>query len=200
MTRSEWDDDAPVYPLVCLHTGPDPALWFAGQVEALGAVAVRCRALTAADPRSVDAWADDAASAVAALGHERVHLVSTGATAYGAIALAARRPALVAGLVLGDPEVDPEVDPEAPGYGELLARVTAPSLVIASLPDERVDIAQPQSIAGGIDNGVFVVLDGATIPAHRERAASFNEWVTAFTLIAEGLDAMASQGQETAHA
>lgn len=196
MIRDEWDDDTRAYPLVCLHTGPDPALWFAGQVEALDAIAVRSRALDATDPASVEAWADDTASVLAALGHERVHLVSTGAAAFGAIALAARRPALVAGLILGDPEVDPE----APGYGDLLAQVRAPSLVIASVPDERVDIAQPQSIAGGIGNGVFVVIDGAMIPAHRERAASFNEWVTAFTLIAEGLDAVASQGQETAHA
>ncbi|NUP25364.1 MAG: alpha/beta hydrolase, partial [Nocardia sp.] len=75
-----------------------------------------------------------------------------------------------------------------------------PSLVIASVPDGHADIATAQSIAGGIDNGVFVVIDGGTIPAHRERAASFNEWVTAFTIIAEGLDAMASQRQEKANA
>jgi pimeloyl-ACP methyl ester carboxylesterase len=196
MTGNEWDDDTPMHALVCLHAGPDPARWFADQVETLGAIAHRSRALDAADPEHVDAWADEVASAVTALGHDRVHLLATGATAYGAIALAGRYPALVTSLVLGDPEVDPD----APGYGELLAQVVAPTLVIASVPDERVDIAHAQRIAGGIDNGVFVVLDGAAIPAHRERAASFNEWVTAFTVIAEGLDAMASPQQEKTNA
>ncbi|MGW6331545.1 alpha/beta fold hydrolase [Nocardia rhamnosiphila] len=196
MTGNEWDEDTPAHALVCLHAGPDPARWFADQVETLGAIAHRSRALDAADAEHVDAWADEVVSAVTALGHDRVHLLATGATAYGAIALAARHPALVTSLVLGDPEVDPA----APGYAELLARVAAPTLVIASVPDERADIAHAQSIAGGIDNGVFVVIDGGTIPAHRERAASFNEWLTAFTVIAEGLDAMASQQQEKTHA
>lgn len=196
MTGNEWDDDTPAHTLVCLHAGPDPARWFADQVETLGAIAHRSAAPPPADPESVDAWADEAAAGVTALGHDRVHLLATGATAYGAIALAARHPALVTSLVLGDPEVDPD----APGYGELLARVAAPTLVIASVPDERMDMAHAQSIAGGIDNGVFVVIDGGTIPAHRERAASFNEWLTAFTVIAEGLDSMASQQQEKTHA
>ncbi|WP_327150999.1 alpha/beta fold hydrolase [Nocardia sp. NBC_01329] len=196
MTGDEWDDDTPAHALVCLHAGPDPARWFADQVAALGAIAHRCRPLDPADPECVDAWVNEVASAVTALGHGRVHLLATGTTAFGALALAARRPALVTGLVLGDPRVDPA----APGYDELLAQVAAPSLVIASVPDERVDIAQAQSIAGGIDNGVFVVIDGGTVPAHRERAASFNEWVTAFTIIAEGLDAMASQRQEKTNA
>ncbi|WP_410872950.1 alpha/beta fold hydrolase [Nocardia sp. A7] len=196
MTADEWDDDTPTHALVCLHAGPEPARWFADQVAALGAIAHLCRALDPADPESVDAWVNEVASAVTALGHDRVHLLATGATAYGAIAFAACRPALVTSLVLGDPEVEPDI----PGYGELLARVTAPSLVIASVPDEHTDIARAQSIAGGIDNGVFVVIDGATIPAHRERAGSFNEWVTAFTIIAEGLDAMASERQEKANA
>ncbi|MFI2332240.1 alpha/beta fold hydrolase [Nocardia rhamnosiphila] len=196
MTGNEWDDETPAHALVCLHAGPDPARWFADQVETLGAIARRSAAPPPADPEHVDAWAHEVAAGVTALGHDRVHLLATGATAYGAIALAARYPALVTSLVLGDPEVDPD----APGYGELLAQVAAPTLVIASVPDERVDIAHAQSIAGGIDNGVFVVIDGGTIPAHRERAASFNEWLTAFTVIAEGLDAMASQQQEKTHA
>ncbi|MBC7301417.1 MAG: alpha/beta hydrolase [Nocardia sp.] len=196
MTADEWDDDTPAHALVCLHAGPEPARWFADQVAALGAIAHRCRALDPADQESVDAWVNEVAAAVTALGHDRVHVLATGATAYGAIAFAACHPALVTSLVLGDPEVEPDL----PGYGEFLARVIAPSLVIASVPDEHTDIARAQSIAGGIDNGVFVVIDGATIPAHRERADSFNEWVTAFTIIAEGLDAMASQRQEKANA
>lgn len=196
MTADEWDDDTPAHALVCLHAGPEPGRWFADQVAALGAIAHRCRALDPADQESVDAWVNEVAAAVTALGHDRVHVLATGATAYGAIAFAACHPALVTSLVLGDPEVEPDL----PGYGEFLARVSAPSLVIASVPDEHTDIARAQSIAGGIDNGVFVVIDGATIPAHRERADSFNEWVTAFTIIAEGLDAMASQRQEKANA
>lgn len=196
MTADEWDDDTPAHALVCLHAGPEPARWFADQVAALGAIAHRCRALDPVDQESVDAWVNEVAAAVTALGHDRVHVLATGATAYGAIAFAACHPALVTSLVLGDPEVEPDL----PGYGEFLARVSAPSLVIASVPDEHTDIARAQSIAGGIDNGVFVVIDGATIPAHCERADSFNEWVTAFAIIAEGLDAMASQRQEKANA
>lgn len=196
MNRNEWHDDTPAHALVCLHTESDPARWFADQVEALGALAYRSRVPAPADPASVDAWVGEVAAAVTSLGHDRVHLLATGATAYGAIALAARNPALVTSLVLGDPEVEPDI----PGYAELLAQVAAPSLVIASVPDEHVDTATAQNIAGGIDNGVFVVIDGGTGPAHRERAASFNEWVTAFTVIAEGLDAMASQRQEKTHA
>lgn len=196
MTGNEWDDDTPAHALVCLHAGADPDSWFADQIEALGALAYRSRALDPADQESVEPWVDEVAAAVAALGHDRVHLLATGANAYGAIALAARHPTLVTSLVLGDPEVETDV----PGYRELLTRVAAPSLVIASVPDGHADIATAQSIAGGIDNGVFVVIDGGTIPAHRERAASFNEWVTAFTIIAEGLDAMASQRQEKANA
>ncbi|MGW4095149.1 alpha/beta fold hydrolase [Nocardia sp. NPDC004750] len=196
MTRNDCDDDSPAHALVCLHTGPDPARWFADQVETLGAIAHRSVAPPPADPESVDAWVHEIAADMTARGHDRVHLLATGATTYGAIALASRYPALVTSLILGDPEVDLD----APGYGELLAQVVVPTLVIASVPDERVDIAHAQSIAGGIDNGVFVVIDGGTIPAHRERAASFNEWVTAFTIITEGLDAMASQRQEKTNA
>lgn len=194
MTHDAWDDETATHRLVCIHVGPDPAAWFADQVRELDALACRARPLDRSGPAAVDAWVADVSSDLAALGTEPVHLIATGGAAYGAIALAAQHPEMLVSLVLGDPEVDLG----APGYRELLGRVVAPSLVIASVPDRRVDIAQPQSIAGGIDNGVFVVIDGGTVPAHRERAASFNEWVTAFTIIAEGLDAMASQRQEKA--
>jgi hypothetical protein len=135
------------------------------------------------DVATVDGWVAAATEELARRSDLGVHVLAIGAAAYPAIALAARRPELVASLLLGDPQVDLDLD----GYQVLLASVTAPTLVIASAPQHEESIEHAQSIAGGIDNGVFVIIDGADVPAHRERGSSFSEWAVAFTEIAEGL-------------
>ncbi|GGK33894.1 alpha/beta fold hydrolase [Nocardia camponoti] len=188
MTGDEWAGAVPAQPLLCLHTGEDPAHSFAGQVDALGAISFAVRAVPSTDAQSVEAWVDEVALAVTALGHDRVHLLATGASSFGALVLAGRCPALITSLVLGDPEIEPEI----PGYAELLAHVAVPTLVVAAAPDAHTEFGHAQRIAGGIDNGLFVIIDGGKVPVHRECAASFNEWITAFTVIAEGLDAVAS--------
>ncbi|QNG21113.1 hydrolase [Rhodococcus triatomae] len=147
---------------------------------------------------------------------EPVHVLATGIAAHGAVVLAVRHPELVVSLLLGDP-----ADESPSTERDLLGRVTTPTLVIASQPDGgrassaepdggRASSAEPdggresvssaaQALAGGIDNGVFVVIDGAAVPAHRERGASFDEWVTSFTIIAEGLGALGAHRQEEVH-
>lgn len=158
-----------------------------------------------AGPHELDRWVEALCHHLATVGSS-AHLLATGPAAYGAIVLAARHPELVVSLLLGDPEVDLEAE----GYAALLRAVVAPTLVIAAAPDAdsatpevgaevSPQIAQAQSIAGGIDNGVFVVIDGCPVPAHRERGSSFTEWVTSFTTIAEGLVALTQQRQEERH-
>ncbi|MGJ3191562.1 alpha/beta fold hydrolase [Paenarthrobacter sp. FR1] len=133
----------------------------------------------------IQEWAASTASADMEAQSTPVHLIATGVAAFEAIALGARRPALVKSLILGDPEVDPAL----PGYQELLGDVQAPTLVIAAAPTFDTDISKPQSVAGGIKDGVFVIIDNCEVPAHRSRPHSFNEWATSFINIAEGLHA-----------
>jgi hypothetical protein len=77
-----------------------------------------------------------------------------------------------------------------------LRRVRAPSLVIAAAPDIDTDISMPQSIAGGISNGVFVIIDNTAVPAHQSRSHSFNEWSRSFMNIAEGLHTVTETQEE----
>lgn len=186
-------------PIVCLHGEQDVAAWYVDQLVGLDALVWETPAdvvLDRTDVASLDRWVDAAVAGITRLsGGRRVHVLATGPAAYGAIVLGARHPEVVTSLLLGDPETDPTEQ----GYAELLAAVTAPTLVVASAPepgDPAQTVAAAQSIAGGIANGVFVVIDGALVPAHRERGSSFNEWVTSFTIIAEGLDALGTQRQE----
>ncbi|NLU82234.1 alpha/beta hydrolase [Rhodococcus sp. HNM0569] len=187
-------------PIVCLHDRPGAAHWYADQIDALGARVVETAdVLDARDGASVDRWVAAAARDIEA--DAPAHVLATATAAYAAIVLASRHPHLVRSLLLGDPQI-PHDDAE---YRQLLASVHAPTLVIASAPDqvseaaEESRLAVPQGIAGGIDNGVFVVIDGCDVPAHRERGSSFHEWVTSFTIIAEGLGALGQRRQEEAH-
>lgn len=196
------DDLVPgrTHPIVAVAVGPGATDRFIGQAD-LGVLPWA----GAQDTTDLDGWVDALADHLAGFG-QRVHVLATGPAAYPAIVLAARRAELVMSLLLGDPEVDPDAE----GYAALLREVAAPTLVIAAAPDPDAatpqvgaavspEIAQAQSIAGGIDNGVFVVIDGCPVPAHRERGSSFNEWVTSFTIIAEGLVALTQQRQEERH-
>lgn len=138
----------------------------------------------AEDESALRAWVDEAASSIGQ--RSPVHLIATGSAAKAALHLAVDHPGLLWSLVLGDPDVNPE----DPRLVSLLRRVRTPTLVIASLPDHQPDeaIAAAQTIAGFVDNGVFVVVDGCAVPAHRERVNSFDEWALSFAAIAEGLD------------
>lgn len=100
--------------------------------------------------------------------------------------LAVRHPDLVTSVLAGDPAVDED----DPAYWESLRRVAAPTLVLAAAPRPDADTSQAQTVAGGIDNGVLVIVDGSSTPVHRQAARSFNEWVTAFMSIAEGLQTL----------
>lgn len=149
--------------LVGADLGPPP--------EGLGVIPV------AADERGQ--WAADAAGRLT----EATHVVAIGADAPGALTLAADHAPHVVSLIL----VDPEVDLEDPEHETTMGRITVPTLVIASAPTPQASVEQPQSIAGGVDNGVFVIIDGAAAPTLANRPTSVLEWSGAFMSIAEGL-------------
>lgn len=172
--------------VVCLHSGPGAAELFASQIGAFSASAWETPpelTLQPADSGSVDHWVAAAADVIAQTDDGQRHVLATGDAAYGAIVLAAEYPDLVTSLVLGDPIVD-ESDSN---YWRQMKRVQCPALVVASAPERTTDVAQAQSVAGGIANGVFVIIDGCEAPANKNRDDSFNEWLVSFFAIAEGL-------------
>ncbi|MGO1166978.1 MAG: alpha/beta fold hydrolase [Janibacter sp.] len=124
-------------------------------------------------------WASNAAGRL----DEAAHVIAIGADAPGALSLAAHHAERVVSLVL----VDPEVQPEDPEHLATMAEVTVPTLVIASAPTPGHPVAEAQSVAGGVDNGVFVIIDGAEAPTLVTRPESVIEWASAFMSIAEGL-------------
>ncbi|MEZ2388794.1 alpha/beta fold hydrolase [bacterium RCC_150] len=182
--------------VVCLHNGTGAVEWYSRQVAAYDAQTWEdfdgaFSGATVAEDQ-LEAWISGAAAAVRDGGVTPVHLVASGRAAYATIVLAGRYPELVKSLILADPEVDTSVE----GYAHSLQLVQAPSLVIAAVPQADTDIAEPQSIAGGIDNGVFVIIENTAVPAHRTRADSFNEWATSFMNIAEGLHTFAEPEED----
>lgn len=179
--------------VVCLHNGTGAGEWYASQVAAYDAQTWDGAHLgTTAPQEQLEAWVSSAAAALRDGGITPVHLVASGRAVYGTIVLAGRYPDLVKSMILGDPVVDTSIE----GYAQSLQLVQAPSLVIAAAPQADTDIAEPQSIAGGIDNGVFVIIENTAVPAHRTRADSFNEWATSFMNIAEGLHTFTESEEE----
>lgn len=124
-------------------------------------------------------WATDASDRLS----EAAHVIAIGEDAPGALSLAARHAEHVVSLVL----VDPEVQPDDPEHLTTMSRVRVPTLVIASAPTSDHPVEQAQSVAGGVDNGVFVIIDGAEAPTLVNRPESVLEWAGAFMSIAEGL-------------
>lgn len=178
--------------ILCVRSGTDPADWFLDQVHALGAV----EWAPEGEPDD-DAWLTQASAVVTEdLGGGPVHVIATGAAVPRALLLAASRPELVVSVLAGDPEVDES----EPGYWELLRRVRTPTLVVVAAPRPDSDTSDAQSVAGGVDNGVMVIVDGTTAPVHRSNPRSFAEWVCSFMSIAEGLQALAPQPREETHA
>lgn len=178
--------------VLCLRSSGDPADWFLDQVHALGAVEWGPEG----DPDDA-AWLAQAGEAVArdAAGGP-VHVLAAGTAVPRALLLAARRPELVVSVLAADPEVD-EADP---AYWELLRQVQTPTLVVVAAPKPDTDTSQAQTVAGGVTNGVMVIVDGTAAPVHRSNPRSFAEWVTAFMSIAEGLSSLVPQAREEAHA
>lgn len=123
--------------------------------------------------------ADSAAGQLA----EAAHVVAIGADASSALSLAVRHVERVVSLVL----VDPDVQQDAHDHVATMAEVSVPTLVIASAPTPDHNVEKAQSIAGGVDNGVFVIIDGCEAPSLVNRPASVLEWASAFMEIAEGL-------------
>jgi hypothetical protein len=178
--------------ILCLRSGTEPADWFLDQVHALGAI-----------EWGPDGEPDDEAwlaQADVAIGDDfdgrPVHVIAAGTAVPRALLLAARRPDQVISILAGDPQVD-ESDP---AYWELLRQVHTPTLVVVAAPRPDADTSQAQTVAGGIDNGVMVIIDGTTAPVHRSNPRSFAEWVTAFMSIAEGLQTLTPQPREETHA
>ncbi|NWL31718.1 alpha/beta fold hydrolase [Paenarthrobacter nitroguajacolicus] len=192
----EPDEVVPQHDVVCLHGGEGAGEWFAQQLDALGARAWEPRNGVNFDvtgpPGQMDEWVEAASSALYESTAGPAHILASGTAAYGAIMLAALHPEQVKSVILGDPLVDTSVE----GFVPTLRRVLAPSLVIAAAPDLDADISIPQSIAGGIRNGVFVIIDNTAVPAHQSRSHSFNEWSRSFMNIAEGLRTVTETQEE----
>ncbi len=178
--------------VLCLRSGTDPADWFLDQVHALGAAE-----WGPVEPVDDEAWVSAAVAAVAEHANGGpAHVIATGGAVPRALLLAVRRPDLVTSVIAADPEVD-DTDP---AYWELLRQVRTPTLVVVAAPRPDSDISAAQTVAGGVDNGVMVIIDGCTAPVHRQSPQSFHEWVTAFMSIAEGLRTLTHDTKEEARA
>lgn len=176
----------------CLRSGDQPSDWYLDQVRALGATD-----WAAAEETDDATWVEQAARAIIEqTGGEPAHLLASGPAVPRALQLAVRHPDLVTSVLAGDPAVDED----DPAYWEVLRKVAAPTLVLVAAPHRDADISQAQTVAGGIDNGVMVIVDGSTAPVHRQAASSFNAWVTAFMSIAEGLRTLTHHDREETHA
>lgn len=197
------DDDVTMPPLadeqgravICL-AGPDDAQdHFLDQEHALDAVT-----WWSPDGLEDDAWREAAAAGVReAAGGRPVHVIVTGAMAARALMLAADHPEVVKDLQV----IDPVVDRHRTEWSTLLKSVRVPTLVVVAAPDHTTDLSAAQSIVGGVENGVMVILDRTEPPGHRRSPASVNEWVTTFMNITEGLFDLRTEEEEketTAHA
>lgn len=184
--------------VVCLHTDTDSESWYLDQASDLNAAtwgAPLASTTLASDETSVVEWAEAAATYLRSKGELPVNLIACGNASLGAMLLAAEHPNLITSLILGDPEANVS----STLFKQTLKRIQTPSLVIAAAPQKDTDIAIPQSIAGGISNGVFVIIDDCAVPAHQQKPRSFNEWTSSFIRIAEGLHSF-GQPQEENHA
>ena len=97
-------------------------------------------------------WDTDTAARVRA--GDQVHVFAAGSDVIDAVALAVDHPDTVLSLILAEPA------PLPAATIDVLPTVSVPTLVLASAPDADTDLGAAQTLAGDIDNGVFVVLDG----------------------------------------
>lgn len=189
--------ESPGSRVVCLHDKAGASDWFENQVDTLNAFTWNVAdgvELDASNKESINRWVEAASKTIDGMTEEPVHILATASAAYGAIVLVAQNPEKIKSLTLGDPEVDTSVE----GYAETLKEVAAPTLVIASGPNDDTDFTGPQSIAGGIDNGVFIIIHNTEVPSHQTKSDSFNEWSKSFMEIADGLYTIQQQQGATA--
>ena len=181
--------------VVCLHAGSDSGTWYRNQLSALAATAWDAppdAALRGNGDAPFAQWVEAYAAHLRSTGNLPANVVASGPAAMGAMLLAAEHPELVTSLVLGDPEVDVASDL----FIQTVGRIRTPSLVIVAAPERTTDISDAQGIAGGIANGVFVIIDDCAVPAHHHKPSSFNEWTSSFIRIAEGLHAFGHPQEE----
>ena len=126
-------------------------------------------------------WTDGAQAAVE--GGEPTHVFADDADVADAIRLAVAHPDTVLSLILAEPATVTD------DVAALLPEIEVPTLVLASAPSADADLTVAQQLAGEIDNGVFVVIDGAPKPVQTQRRESFAEWSSSFVAIVEGLAA-----------
>lgn len=128
---------------------------------------------------------DKAIEAIEAFGAP-MHLLVSGNDGAVAVRVAVTRPDLVKSLLLADcGAVTPFGDVTAD-----LAMVRAPALVLCASPDGTSGLEASQTLAGQIENGVFVVIHNVDRPAHATRPSSFNAWSSSFISIVEGLSVL----------
>ncbi|AOP47119.1 alpha/beta fold hydrolase [Streptomyces lydicus] len=156
----------------------------------------------------VERWRDDAIGFLQALGLARVTLVGHSLGALAALLLAADRPELVDRLVLEEappprPAEPPQEVPEQPAgpqpfdwgakvavvaerndpdprWWDALARIAAPTLVIAGGPDSHIPQEHLAEMAERIPDARLVTVEGAGHLVHEERPGEFLAAVTSF--------------------
>lgn len=181
--------------IVCLHADSDSDAWYRDQVSGLNATAWDAPSdatLFGNDDAPYAEWVEAAAARLRSAGDLPVNVIACGKATLGAMLLAAEHPELLTSLVLGDPEVNVASDL----FTLTVGRIRTPSLVIVAAPERDTDISVPQGIAGGIANGVFVIIDDCAVPTHHHKPSSFNEWTSSFIRIAEGLHTFGQPQEE----
>lgn len=166
--------------VLCLHSTDRTRGWPAPALEDVAG-----QTLTFDEGISLDAKVDAAAATVESFGAP-MHILASGDDGAVAVRLAVIRPDLVKSLLLADCNpVTPQAD-----VTDDLPRVLAPALVVCAAPDGNTGLEASQTLAGQIDNGVFVVIDHVERPAHSSRPSSFSAWTSSFISIVEGLRAL----------
>lgn len=165
------------------HGPQQPALWILGSADADELFAAQREVLGGRVWKS-PASDDEAWLAAAEQELERAsHLIAATDVAPQVLQLAARRPELVISVQL----VDPQFDTDDADLRDVMRQISAPTLVLAAAPQPDTTFAVAQAVAGTVDNGVMVLIDGHDAPVHATASSLVTEWIWPFMEIAEGL-------------